>query len=467
MTECAIYTRISQDRLGEGLGVERQLTECHELAKRLGFTVVAEYSDNDVSAMSGKARPQFEKLLASKPDVILTWHQDRLLRKGSDLERVIDLNVPVYTVSAGTLDLTTPAGRAVARTVAAWSQYESEQKAERQRSKNRQRADAGLPYMSHRVFGWESDGITLRESEAQVLRDMHSRILQGDSIRSMTAWLNGAGSVQAKTGKPWTHAAVRAALKRPRNAGALIRGGVLQPVSQIQPVVTESVHEAVVAILAGRAQPGRPVERWWLSSAMDCHCGSPMGSKTIRGKGTKTPAYVCRVSIDTAKGGHAAIGAEIAHAATIDMLHQSLLLDGEASDPTEPEVIALRARLSALEQERVEVMQLWTVPGADRTWITAQLARLGKDHEGVARALEATLATRATASLAESIRSAFLPAGRTPETALADSRAAFVEAFEALSVDDKRQLVRSRLAITVLPAKGNGYGAKRLEFARR
>jgi site-specific DNA recombinase len=65
----AIYCRISRDRIGAGLGVERQETECRELAARLGWTVAVVYVDNDISAYSGKARPGYRALLEDLKDV--------------------------------------------------------------------------------------------------------------------------------------------------------------------------------------------------------------------------------------------------------------------------------------------------------------------------------------------------------------------------------------------------------------
>ena len=60
----AIYTRISQDREGAGLGVERQEADCRALADRLGWKIVAVHPDNDLSAYSGKPRPGYLALLA-------------------------------------------------------------------------------------------------------------------------------------------------------------------------------------------------------------------------------------------------------------------------------------------------------------------------------------------------------------------------------------------------------------------
>jgi site-specific DNA recombinase len=63
-------------------------------------------------------------------DTVIVWHSDRLLRRTIDLENYIEvchpLNVATHTVMAGYFDLTTPAGRATAKTLAAWASYEVE-----------------------------------------------------------------------------------------------------------------------------------------------------------------------------------------------------------------------------------------------------------------------------------------------------------------------------------------------------
>ena len=53
---CVIYVRMSQDRSGEELGVERHEKECRKLATKLKLTVEHVYSDNDRSATTGKPR---------------------------------------------------------------------------------------------------------------------------------------------------------------------------------------------------------------------------------------------------------------------------------------------------------------------------------------------------------------------------------------------------------------------------
>ncbi len=59
----AIYCRISRDREGAGLGVDRQEADCRALAVRLGWEVAAVFVDNDISAYSSRPRPQYRAML--------------------------------------------------------------------------------------------------------------------------------------------------------------------------------------------------------------------------------------------------------------------------------------------------------------------------------------------------------------------------------------------------------------------
>ena len=139
----AIYVRISRDKrrgsLDEGLGVQDQEDQCRELAARLGYLVVAVFCDHDVSAYSGKPRPQYLKMLeflrGGGADVLLCWHTDRLHRSNAELEDYINVveprEVTTETVTAGMIDLNTPIGRMVARNLCTIARYESEHRAER------------------------------------------------------------------------------------------------------------------------------------------------------------------------------------------------------------------------------------------------------------------------------------------------------------------------------------------------
>src|SRR5690348_3663265 len=89
----AIYCRISQDREGAGLGVDRQRSDCEALARKLGWDVVVAYTDNDLSAYGGKRRPGYRQLLddldAGRVNAVLVWHTDRLHRSPRELEEYV------------------------------------------------------------------------------------------------------------------------------------------------------------------------------------------------------------------------------------------------------------------------------------------------------------------------------------------------------------------------------------------
>src|ERR1700733_2968074 len=88
----AIYCRISSDRDGEALGVERQQEDCRELAERLGSEGAQGdvFVDNDISAstLSNKPRPEYEAMLravrAGQLDAILAYSNSRLTRRPAE-----------------------------------------------------------------------------------------------------------------------------------------------------------------------------------------------------------------------------------------------------------------------------------------------------------------------------------------------------------------------------------------------
>ena len=291
---CAIYVRISQDRSGEELGVERQQRECQELATRLGLHVVRVYVDNDISATSGARRPAFEEMLMDRPRSVVAWHQDRLLRLTSDLEKVIQLEIPVHMVTAGSLDLSTPSGRAVARTVAAWSQFETEQKALRQRASNRQASANGHWQFSLRPFGYErvNGDIIVIDSEAKLIRDGYRCVLRGDSYRSVARRWNrlierwDTPGFRPVMGGTWASSRVQRLLENSHYAGIVTYQG--QPVElapgkapQWTPLITEDTWRAFREL-----KVARKTKRSWavspkhlLSGLLECGvCGGTLYS---------------------------------------------------------------------------------------------------------------------------------------------------------------------------------------------
>jgi len=180
----AIYVRISDDPDLQRLGVQRQERECRGLADQLGWVVDRVYEDDDRSAFRRTVvRRAYQQLLddirAGQWRRLIVWHPDRMHRRPAELEEFIavveEAGVEIATVKAGTLDLSTPSGRMVARIVGATAAYESEHKAERIRSKMAEIASAGRWKGGTRPFGWKPDGVTEVPEEVELLREAKDR----------------------------------------------------------------------------------------------------------------------------------------------------------------------------------------------------------------------------------------------------------------------------------------------------
>lgn len=299
----AIYCRISLDAAGQGLGVERQEAECRALADRNGWTVDEVYVDNDISATTGKVRPGFEKLVADRPERVICWHTDRLVRLTADLERVLALEVPVYTVTAGDLDLSNPAGRAVARTITAWATYEGEQKSLRQKASHRQRARAGRSFWAHRrPFGFTEDGAH-HATEADALRECYAMLRRGETFAACARWLTDQGFTTT-LGQRWDGSRLSRTMRHPRNAGLAVYHDEIVGQGEWAPIVVEEEWRAILGrsasmpgatSLTGKPQGERV--KSLLGGIAECgECGDKVRrtlqhSRRKSGETVKTPVY--------------------------------------------------------------------------------------------------------------------------------------------------------------------------------
>ncbi|AVT37397.1 recombinase family protein [Plantactinospora sp. BB1] len=302
MRRAAKYRRISDDREGQALGVERQDEDLDALGQRRGLTFVADYVDNDISAStrSKKRRPDFEQMMrdarAGRFDVIAAYTTGRLTRRPREFEDLIELaerhGVEFEYVRSPSFDLRTAQGRRIARTLAAQDAGEAEETAERVARQKLQAAAAGQWKGGRRPYGYEADGTTVREAEAEVIREASSAILAGASLRGLAAQLNAQGATTS-TGRLWTPTELRKVLLRPRNAGLMEHQGEIVGPAAWPSVVDEEQWRAVVGLLT---DPGRrtwvtAARRWLLSGLALCGvCGGPIRATRQNG----TPSYTCK-----------------------------------------------------------------------------------------------------------------------------------------------------------------------------
>lgn len=251
-----VYLRQSLDRTGSGAAVDRQRQDCLRLCSERGWEVVREYVDNDVSASSRKPRPAYTEMLEAvgrgEAQVVVAWHVDRLTRKLTDLEHLIELAERTglrITTATGDVDLSTDAGRLVGRILASVARGEVERKGARQKRAVQQAAQEGRPAGGRRAFGYSRDLMHVVDDEAEHVRQAYTDLLRGASLYSIAKRWNALG-LTTTMGNPWRQGEIREVLKNPRYAGLrTYRGEVVVPA--VWPaIVDEETHAAAVAILS-------------------------------------------------------------------------------------------------------------------------------------------------------------------------------------------------------------------------
>jgi site-specific DNA recombinase len=405
----AIYARISADVEGKSLGVQRQLEDCRKLAADRGWPVGAEYVDNDVSAFSGKPRRQYARMLAELEsgdrDAVIVYNLDRLHRRPAELEEFVGLceRVGVSQVATVTadIDLGNDDGLFMARIFAAFAAKESGRKSARVRRKLLQNAEQGLPHGSVRPFGYEPDKITIRPDEAAVVREMVDRYLAGQSIKSLTVWLNESGIAPA-VATSWQTSAVRQILCSGRIAGLREhRGQVIGP-AKWAPIITPAERDRVLARVASRAATKTRAARTYLLSGMlRCgRCGNRLFSQArYVNPDNRVRRYVCLKGPDHGGCGRLTVVAEPveqllteAVLTRLDSPHLAKALAGKSSK--DRDVAALAAAVEA-DQARLDELAGLYADGAisAREWIAARdpiTARITQNRRDIAAATDTT-----------------------------------------------------------------------------
>ncbi|WP_075662275.1 recombinase family protein [Streptomyces acidiscabies] len=478
-----IYCRISQDRTGAGLGVDRQREDGEALAARMGWEVVEVYVDNDVSAYSGKLRKGYRQMLADLKDgkatIVIAWHTDRLHRSPLELEEYINLSeqrgVSTHTVQAGELDLSTPTGRMLARQLGLIARYESEHKGERVARARRQKAIAGEWTGGIRPFGWglptgekvkktdrktgeeveadELDMLKVVPEEAEALRYWTDQILSGASVRSLVKWCADKGMTTTR-GNPVTHQDMRDMLIRPRNAGIAVYRGEEVGRGKWGAIVDEDKFRACVAILkdpSRRTTPGAQPK--WLGSVL-YRCGRDCDQTvTVTQSGGRShPSYRC----PTGHGGgrRAEIVDQYVEDTVVERLSRDDAHELLEAAPEGVDVVRLQAEAEQARQRTRELANLFGTGQIDMAAFTEGADAARGQIEGITRQLARAARVDPLVDL----------------VGAPDVR----KTWKALPLDRKRTVLRSLVEITLLtPRQGRmpdggyfDYDAIRFDWLR-
>lgn len=466
----AIYERISSDPTGRAAGVDRQDADCRALAKQLGWRVVAVHRDNDVSAYSGKPRPGYRDLLADlregRADAVIAWHPDRLYRRLPDLEELTQIaqehGVLIRTVRAGAVDLNSASGVMTAEILASVSKHEVAHSIERITRAKAQAAAEGRYRGGPRPFGFEADGVTVREDEARWIVAATDAILSGESLNGFCRTLNDAGvrtverryrQEDGSKGEPqsreWRQPELRRMLLRARNAGLVESHGEIVGKAEWPAVVDEDRWRACRDVLLN---PGRRTQtgtaRVWLGSGLyRCWCGSTLKGTTT---GTGARAKAAQRGGEPGKGHVAAYrcranaGHVVRRAVNLDQYVTDHAIGRLSREDAAELLLPPRPRLEPVEDLaaqanalRAKLESIASDYAADAI-TRAQMLKMTADTRARLEQVEARTAQRATVSVLAS-----LPLG-TPDIA---------EQWDGYHLDKKRAIIDALMTVTVHRAR--------------
>ncbi|ORV20937.1 hypothetical protein AWB98_01160 [Mycolicibacterium conceptionense] len=449
----AIYARISADIDGNSVGVDRQMAACQALAKKAKHRVTETFTDNDISAYSGKVRPGFEKLLAamarSEFDVLIVWHVDRLYRSMKDLERIIDAAesgaVQIQTVESGNIDLTTSAGKMVARILGSVARQESEHHAERRRIANKDRALEGeWRREGSRPFGYLNDGTPL-EPEASMIRLAATEILGGKSLHAVAREWNDSG-VTTVRGARWTNLHVRRVLTNARVAGLRVHRGEIVGTGKWESLIPETTWRGLVAFLSSpeRKNAVSFERRYLLSGVARCGvCKKPLYAAYPHGR-DRAMIYVCKSGSHVGRNG-----------ADLDEFIERTVVaylggEGVGRDLRNAEnnvdIAELREKRDALVATKDQLATLLRKGILDMAAVERESAVLTADIEAVNRQMADAVEIHPVAAL-------LAADGEEPGDL---DGAKLIERWKAATPDRKGKIIKALLLIEVNPTKRGG-----------
>jgi site-specific DNA recombinase len=308
-----VYARVS--RLGDDRqrSTEGQVEDCKARIEERGAQVGEVHIDSGRSAWNPRVkRPDWERLMsrleAGATGGVVVFDMARFSRRPIEGERLILVAERGLVVldSEGEYDLTTANGRKTFRDQLNAAAYESDRLSTRVKRGKRVKAMRGEPNHSRRPFGFEQDGVTVRGSEAVVLREMVARMLAGESQDRIAHDLNQRG-ITTSTGREWSRESLKALVLSARYVGQVVHNGVVVGRLPGEPILDDYTWERLRTLFASRRR-GRPNSEPYLCSGIVCcgHCGYRLtGRPRARDKpypdGEIRRQYLCQPRV--ARGG--------------------------------------------------------------------------------------------------------------------------------------------------------------------
>ena len=233
----AIYTRVSREEQTRGLSLATQEQDARAFAERMGWDVVAVYSDEGVSGAS-RERPELSRLLAAAEadefDAVLVRHTDRLSRDAAFALELSQRLMPVRIFPFGEGDQSSEENRFMYGIRALVAEDERSKTRERMMRGKAEAARLGRWHGGEAPFGTRAvpspggRGSVLEPDpdEAAALRRVWSWVVEdGVSVYEAARRLNAEG-VTTRRGRRWTRANLGHLLRSQRLSGRSTSWGI-------------------------------------------------------------------------------------------------------------------------------------------------------------------------------------------------------------------------------------------------
>ena len=404
------YARISEDRDGRSTAPERQIADFTALAAADGHGIDRVYVDRDLSASDPRVtRPEFERMMVEASEVgatVYAYSQERLLRQPADVERVIASGVNCRFVLGDVGPLDDVSAQLMFRIKGAIGKHESDLISVRQKRKQRERAELGLPHPTrHRAFGHNAGQTAEHPDEAPIVRELVARIRAGESIPALCSDLARRG-VTATTGAPWRYVPLRKLLTQARLAGAREVNGELVATGAIAPLISVDDLAAVRSILAVKTRrgAGSNARKHLLSGFAVCGiCGTPLVAGA-RSDGRRT--YNCPPTSHAFRPGCGGVSVsleradEVVTAAVLDLLADATEVgDALAAEDQNGEVADAVAELRGIDARWMDLSADYADGIVTRAEFGAMRGRLTERRDRAERRIAAASQTTARSRL--------------------------------------------------------------------
>src|SRR5439155_10582894 len=223
-----LYGRVSTEEQAEKYGLSSQSRELSAVAKREGYTIVAEYVDDGVSGATLE-RPQLTRLReaarARAFDVVLVHAVDRLSRELLHqlivTEELRGLGIRI-ALPSGLIE-ESPEAQALVQVQGVFAGLERHKIRERTTRGCREKARKGLVVAGPWPYGYCKDGnqqggLGIIEDEARIVRQMFTWLCEGVSLRQIVTRLDKQGFPPRRS-KRWGKSSVFRILTNETYAG--------------------------------------------------------------------------------------------------------------------------------------------------------------------------------------------------------------------------------------------------------